>query len=275
MEPFKLTFPETFSIEPWIEKFPHLTAGFTTRDGGVSNGIVTGLNFGFHVADNAVNVKKNREILSDVLGFPLDRWVGAEQIHDVEIKKVTRSDSGKGADSYATSFKGTDGFFTDESSVLMTMCFADCVPLFFVSPEKRLLGVAHAGWKGSVGDIAGEMVSVFSGKGADPAEVLSVIGPSICEKCYVVDERVIKLVENILEGVEKNTYNQISEGQYALDLKELNRRLLIKAGLKDENILVTKYCTSCSNELFYSHRKEKSAAGRMMAFIGWKEDYQP
>ncbi|WP_234969312.1 peptidoglycan editing factor PgeF [Bacillus massilinigeriensis] len=273
MEPFKRFAKEFFSIIEWMEMFPGLTSGFTTRNGGVSAGQVNGLNFGYHVKDEQKNVTRNRKSLSKSIGFPLHTWVGAEQTHETKIQRITSGDRGMGASSYDTSFKGIDGFYTSESGILLTMCFADCVPLFFIYPEKRWIGIAHAGWRGTVGNIAGEMVSSLVSHGAASEGILAAIGPSICKTCYIVDERIIELVENVLERVDKKPYNQISGGQYALDLKEVNRLMLLKAGLKEEHILVTGHCTSCSNEIFYSHRKEKFSAGRMAAFIGWKEAF--
>ena len=89
--------------------------------------------------------------VAELLEFPAKHWVGAEQTHDIVIKKITKADRGKGSDSYEHSFKGTDGFYTNEEGILLTLCFADCVPLFFIAPETKMIGVAHAGWKGTVG----------------------------------------------------------------------------------------------------------------------------
>jgi polyphenol oxidase len=275
MEPFILKDKEFFSIIEWMDLYPGLEVGFTTKNGGVSQQAFTGLNFGFHVGDEQQAVCQNRLLLANRIDFPLENWVGAEQTHDVQIKKVSKMDQGKGSDNYETSFTGTDGFYTDERGVLLTLCFADCVPIYFIEPEKRLIGVAHAGWKGTVNGIASEMISKFQQKGANIEKISAVIGPSICKKCYIVDERVIALVKNVLEGVENIPYNQVSDGQFSLDLKEVNRQILSKAGIKGENIFVTGYCTSCHSEHFYSHRRDHGHAGRMMAYIGWKEDSHP
>lgn len=275
MEPFILKSQEYFSLKEWMDRFPGLEAGFTTKNGGVTQQAFTGLNFGFHVGDDQNSVCKNRLLLAEKIDFPLSRWVGAEQTHNIHIAEIAKNDQGRGSDAYESSFSGTDGFLTDEEGVLLTLCFADCVPLYFIEPETRLIGVAHAGWKGTVNGMAGEMINKFQQNGAKTEKISAVIGPSICKKCYIVDERVINLVKNILDGVDILPYNQVSEGQYSLDLKELNRQILIKAGVEPGNIQVTDYCTSCSTEHFYSHRRDKGNAGRMMAYIGWKEDGRP
>lgn len=276
MEPFILKSQEYFSIKEWMERYPGLEAGFTTKNGGVSQlQTFSGLNFGFHVGDEQSSVCENRLLLAEKIDFPLSTWVGAEQTHDIRIAKIDKANQGKGSSDYESSFSATDGFLTSEQGILLTLCYADCVPLYFIEPESRLIGVAHAGWKGTVHGIAGEMVSKFRQNGAKTENISAIIGPSICKKCYIVDERVINLVKNILDGVDILPYNQVSEGQYSLDLKELNRQILVKAGVKDANIEVTDYCTSCHSEHFYSHRRDKGNAGRMMAYIGWKEDSRP
>ncbi|PLR97363.1 peptidoglycan editing factor PgeF [Bacillus sp. T33-2] len=275
MEPFILGPEEAFFIQEWMENNPGLVAGFSTKNGGVSGEEFSTLNLGFHVGDSREAVCQNRMILSEKIAFPLKSWVGAEQTHEVNIKKATKSDRGKGAADYGTSYTATDGFFADEKGILLTLCFADCVPLFFLSPETGHVGLAHAGWKGTVHGIGKRMAAKFAANGVSPGRILAVIGPSICEKCYIVDNKVISLVQNILEGVEKKPYNQIKENQYHLDLRELNKQLLLNAGVREENIKVTGLCTSCHNEHFYSHRRDRGAAGRMIAFIGWKEDYLP
>lgn len=275
MEPFILSKDEFFSIKEWMERYPGLEAGFTTKNGGVSKQAFSGLNFGFHVGDEQGAVCQNRLLLANKINFPLDSWIGAEQTHGVRIQKVSKKDQGRGSEDYDSSFNDTDGFFTDETGILLTLCYADCVPLYFIEPDSRLIGAAHAGWKGTVSGIGAEMINKFQQNGAKTEKISAVIGPSICKKCYIVDERVILLVKNVLEGVESLPYNQVSEGQYSLDLKELNRQILLKAGVKNENIHVTDFCTSCHSEHFYSHRRDKGNAGRMLAYIGWKEDSRP
>jgi YfiH family protein len=272
MEPFVLQNNPYFLLENWMNQFPHLMAGITSKNGGYSEGEFKSLNLGFHVGDVLKDVRLNRSEISTRLEFPLDSWIGAEQTHNDTILKVTRADRGKGAECYDDSLKDTDGFYTDEKGILLTLCYADCVPLFFIAPERGVIGVAHAGWKGTVKQIAKKMVELWQTEGIAPEQIFAVIGPSICEKCYIVDKRVIDFVQKVLEDVEKKPYNLINEGQYSLDLREVNRLLLLKAGIPEQQILVTGYCSSCDREHFFSHRRDHGRTGRMLSFIGWKED---
>ncbi|AZU61444.1 peptidoglycan editing factor PgeF [Neobacillus mesonae] len=271
MEPFVRNNQSYLAIESWKDQFPGLVAGITTKSGGVSKGNFETLNLGFHVGDEVNDVCVNRKEVARQLDFSLNHWVGAEQIHDIVLKKVGQEDRGKGSDSYDQSFKGTDGFYTNEDGVLLTLCYADCVPLFFIAPKSRMIGTAHAGWKGSVGQIARRMVVSWEDEGIEAKDIHVVIGPSICENCYIVDNRVVKLIENILEDVDRKPYNLVSDGQFSLDLRELNRMLLIAAGVPERQIMVSGFCTSCDRELFFSYRRDQGRTGRMLSFIGWKE----
>lgn len=272
MEPFILEEKEFFIIDDWRKKEPSLLAGFSSKNGGTSTPPYFSLNLGFHVGDRTLDVCKNRRIMANLVEFPNEAWVGAEQTHGIHVHKVTEKDKGKGALHYDSSFKSTDGFFTMEKGMMLTLLFADCVPLFFFAPKRNAVGIAHAGWKGTVGGIAAKMIEVFQEEDIPSSDILVTIGPSICEKCYIVDNPVITLVQNILEDVEEKPYNLIKENQFLLDLKLLNKQILIRNGILEKNIQITKYCSSCHSDHFFSHRRDKGKTGRMMGFIGIKED---
>lgn len=272
MEPFSLKDKEFFIIKEWTDRFPKVVAGFTTKNGGCSVNEFEGLNVGLHVNDSYEAVSQNRKHLAGLLGFSSDTWVGAEQTHETRIQKVSKEHRGKGSLVYEDSFKGTDGFFTYDKGILLTLCYADCVPLYFLHEQTGAIGIAHAGWKGTVGGIGREMAKLYSDEGIDIQEVHAVIGPSICKNCYIVDDHVITKVQKILEDVEAKPYNLIKDNQYQLDLKELNKQILMRAGIMEENMMITKYCTSCCADSFFSHRRDGGRTGRMMSFIGWKEE---
>ncbi|MCA1053433.1 peptidoglycan editing factor PgeF [Rossellomorea aquimaris] len=270
MEPFHKEDESFYAIKGWNGRFPGLIAGISTRHGGVSEDSFDSMNMGLHVGDDQEKVRENRSLLSDSLGFPLERWVGAEQTHGHSIWEVTPPDMGKGSHSYATSIKDTDGLMTDNRDLLLTMCYADCVPLYLLDGQTGRIGVAHAGWKGTVEEIGPAMVKAFMKKGSLVKDIEVVIGPSICEKCYVVDDRVLDRVKKVLEDETDLPYNLKEEGQYHLDLKKVNKRLLLQSGLQETQIQTSGYCSSCSND-FFSYRRDQGKTGRMMSFIGLKE----
>ncbi|MBE2946107.1 peptidoglycan editing factor PgeF [Anoxybacillus flavithermus] len=253
-----------------FDGWENVSVAFTTKRGGVSTGAFATLNLGMHVADDCDVVYENRKKVAEQLNVSLDRWVCADQVHGVHIEKVTNNHAGKGVRAYDTAVPHTDGLYTSEQDLMLALCFADCVPLYFFSPSKKLIGLAHAGWKGTVHNIAGEMVKRWEEEGVAPQHIHVVIGPSIGRCCYVVDDRVIEFVQKALVNSPQSLYNETSKGQYALDLKEMNKQLLQQAGVPGERIAVSSYCTSCERSLFFSHRRDGGKTGRMMALIGWR-----
>lgn len=244
-------------------------AGFSTRKNGVSKEPFASLNLGFHVPDHHVDVLTNRKILSNDINAPLENWVVAEQVHSNEIAHITRNEQGLGATSHDNAIAGKDGIYTDEKGIMLAALYADCVPLFFYSSDAQRVGIAHAGWKGTTKDIAGEMIQIWQKDGISPQDIVTAIGPSIGKCCYEVDDKVIDSVKQVV-GASENFYTQNDNGKYQLDLKAVNKRLFVKAGIKEENIFVSNYCTSCS-DLFFSHRSDKGKTGRMMGYIGLEE----
>ena len=264
---------EVLYLDAWSSIMPELIVGFTTKKGGYSKGEFAAFNLGLHVHDDVSDVHLNRRKLGDILQFPLEKWVCSEQIHDNHIAKVGKKDSGKGVWDYSTAIPKADGLYTDEINILLTLGFADCVPIYFASPSRGLIGLAHAGWKGSVKNIAGQMVRIWRDKeGVKVDDVYAAIGPSIGECCYIVDDRVINQVNELLGESASIVYNETMIGQYALNLKELNRLALIKEGVPSRNIIISQFCTSCEDGLFFSHRRDNGKTGRMMSFIGRKEE---
>lgn len=271
-EPFISQTNQYFFIQPWCIQDQQLIAGFTTREGGESKLPYSSFNLGLHVHDEEISVIKNREKLASQLHFPTSNWVCTEQIHDNHIKKVSKLDAGKGVHHYTDSIKGTDGIYTSDHNILLTSAYADCVPLYFYAPTKQLIGLAHAGWKGTVKDIAGKMVQLWTEQEkVAPEDIYVTLGPAIEKCCYVVDDRVIDQVKNIISENQFFPYEEICKGQYRLHLKQLNHYLLRQAGVPENNILISSYCTSCKNDLFFSHRKDGGKTGRMLSFIGFRK----
>ena len=271
-EPFVSAHDSFYIIKDWHEVIPGLVAGFSTKIGGKSTGDFDSLNTGFHVNDRLEDVIANRQKLGGLLGLPAEAWIGACQTHGNRIACVTRLDSGKGALSYDSSLPDTDGLYTEEKGILLTLCYADCVPLYFLSKKYERVGTAHAGWKGTVLGIGANLVERWKEDGIEPKEIEAVIGPSICENCYKVDSRVIDRARQWISDLHPLPFSPVAgeAGQFHLSLQKLNKLILMRSGIPPENIRLTKWCTSCSAE-FFSHRRDKGKTGRMLGFIGWKE----
>ncbi|WP_347550425.1 peptidoglycan editing factor PgeF [Pseudalkalibacillus hwajinpoensis] len=271
-EPFQNTVSMTslaLSFSDKADRGHALTAGFSTRKNGVSQAPFSSLNLGFHVQDQPEDVLSNRMTLGNAIDYPIDHWVVGEQVHGALLAKVSTSDCGRGVRDHKDAIKDVDGLYTDDHDVLLTALYADCVPLFFYAPSVGRVGIAHAGWKGTTKDIAGEMIRAWKADGITSEDIYTAIGPSIGKCCYEVDDGVIDQVKTVVEESEVFFVSK-PNGKFQLDLKAVNRSLLRKAGIQENHIATSDYCTSCSS-LFFSHRNEKGRTGRMMGYIGLGE----
>lgn len=271
-EPFKLQQSVLF-IEPWNSLNPNIVAGFSTRNGGYSKEPFHTMNLGLHVNDTRDDVIRNREQLSRLIGAPLHTWICGEQIHGDKIAKVFNTDIGKGSTQMETAIKGVDGLYTRDYNTFLFSAYADCVPLYFFAKTKDIIGVAHAGWRGTATNIGGKMISKWiSEEDIAVEDIVVCIGPAIGKCCYIVDDYVMEQIANSLDGVVTNEiYEKVSPGQYRLDLKAANYEMIRKSGVLSEQIEVSNYCTSCHSDLFFSHRKSQGKTGRMLSFIGMKD----
>ncbi len=269
-EPFVLREQNYLTVEPFEQLENSLIVGFSTRKSGFSVNPYASLNLGLHVADDHNKVIENRRKLADDIDMPLSSWVFSEQVHGNTIKKITKSDSGLGTLDNSEAIKGTDGLYTKEKNILLASLYADCVPLYFFSPTYNMVGLAHAGWKGTVSLIGPNMIRSWAeGEGIPVQSIYVAIGPSISQSNYEVDKYVLDKVKKVIVNSKKLPYKEIKNNKYLLDLKLLNKQLLIEAGVLEEHIFVSNYCTFNESDMFFSYRREERT-GRMMSFIGMK-----
>ena len=248
----------------------NLIHGFSTRHSGCSRPPYDSLNLAFHVGDDPEAVIENRKRLCHALNFDLTDLTAGEQIHADTIRIVTDQDRGCGAFSYDNAFKGTDGFITNQTGVVLSSYYADCVPLFIFDPIQRVVALAHGGWKGTLKRIGAKtirtMIQNFKTK---PEDCLIGIGPSIGPCCYEVDEKVLAPLK--IEFPYWRDLIESMDGQkWFLDLWETNRKTFLEIGVKPENIEVSGLCTSCHHDLFFSYRAENGQTGRMASIIALK-----
>ncbi len=240
--------------------------GFSTRLGGVSEGCYKSMNLGQYRGDSPDRVQQNYEIISQAMGFDCKHLVVSNQVHGVEIKTVTKDDTNKGI---FYNQQPCDGLITKEPDVVLTTQYADCVPLFFVEKNNKAIGMAHAGWKGTVESIAKwtieKMADMF---GVQPKDLLVGIAPSIKQCCFEVDKDVADIfVKKLPWSVE---YIVPKQDKYNINLQAINARIITDCKVPIENIEITEYCTKCNEELFFSHRRDGTNRGAMAAFLGIK-----
>ncbi|MFD2116212.1 peptidoglycan editing factor PgeF [Paenibacillus yanchengensis] len=267
-----------FNIDKWMQHNKRLTVGFTGRQGGSSSGEYRSLNMGLHVGDDAPDVIANRKLVSQAIMWPFTAWTCTEQVHSNRVCVIDQALRGKGKDSHHDAIKKCDALITNEVGTLLVSYYADCVPLFFYDKVHSAIGLAHAGWRGTVQEIAKETIEAMTKHyGTDPAQLQVAIGPSIGQCCYEVDQSVISEVERLANRYQVNPAEQKwiettnSSGKAQIDLKEINRQIMMEAGILPIHIELTTYCTGCRTDLFFSHRMENGKTGRMASWIGLTE----
>lgn len=224
--------------------------GFSTRIGGVSKGIYADMSVGLLIGDEKENVYKNYELLGDAIGFEWERLSSPHQVHDTFIRRVDEADAGSGIVKPLRA-EGVDGQITDTPGLPLIVYGADCVPMLFADPVKRVIGTAHGGWRGTVNGIASRMIGMFKDEfGSEPNDIYVAIGPSAGKCCYEVDEKVASEFLKIDESLAESK----GAGKYMVDLWETNKLLLKKEGVLEDHISVTEICTICNSDIFHSHR---------------------
>ncbi|MEQ6387751.1 peptidoglycan editing factor PgeF [Bacillaceae bacterium S4-13-58] len=265
-EPFQMVSSSLLAIDEWQKIEPTLSVGFTTKIGGESRAPYQSLNLAYHVADDPDRVTENRKRVAEDLGFPLTQWIMGEQIHGKKVVRVGGKDAGLGSIDNQSNIAQVDGLITNEKNLLLVAAFADCAPLYFWDPVSGNIGLAHAGWRGTVQGIGTEMLRQFLEAGSKMKDIKIAIGPCIGQPYYEVDTVVIDQIP--AQYHRESMISQVDFAHYLLNLKEVNRQILLDFGACPGNILTTNYCTHEDSSLFYSHRRDQGKTGRMLAYIG-------
>lgn len=246
---------------PHMEGWSDLTQAVFGRLGGVSQGDFASLNLSFAVEDDHDRVRANRAIAARTVGWGSDRYVSARQVHGRRAVHVVRDMAG-GPD-----LPETDVLVTAEPGVLLLLKFADCVPVILWDPVARVVGIAHAGWRGTVAGAPAAAVEMMVERfGSNPGDILAGIGPSIGPCCYHIGPDVEKAVSQVFAGV--GVLHDSGAGDVRLDLWAANAETLMRSGVSEERIATSGICTRCHSDLFFSHRASGGAAGRFGAVAG-------
>lgn len=241
--------------------------GFTTRHEGVSRPPYNSLNLGTSTLDAAHNVEGNRRLLAHAFGSRPERFVAVTQVHGIDLLVI---------DAPNPEFRHfqaleCDGIVTNQPGVMLGVSVADCVPVLLLDPELKVVAALHAGWKGTARNIVGKgveaMVSVF---GSNPRAILAAVGPAISPCCYEVDAPVLEAFRTQGGGYERFA-EPAGAGKWRLDMPAAIVAQLADAGVPDQNIETSGQCVSCTQELFFSYRRDHGETGRQMGFIMLKE----
>lgn len=247
--------------------------GFSTRLGGVSEGVYASMNLGFNRGDMDARVHENYRRMAHALDMNYDRMCLSKQTHTTNVRIVTEEDAGNGLHK-PLPYDDVDGLITNVKDMPLVTFYADCVPLFLYDPVKEVVALSHSGWRGTVGKIGkvtvDKMVEAFGCKRED---IICGVAPSICKDCYEISNDVAeefrkafgKQAEESL--LRPSTFNPDDPDKYMLNLWEACRLVFIEAGISEDHIEITDYCTRCNPELFYSLRIMGANRGSLAAFI--------
>ena len=249
-------------------KIPWLAHGFSTRIGGVSTGCYASMNLGLLKSEPYETVAENYRRLGSAVGFDWTRAVLSWQTHTTNVRKITEADAGKGT-VRDRDYRDVDGFITNVPEIPLVTFYADCVPLYFVDPVHRAIGLSHSGWRGTVSRMGSETLKAMKREyGTDPDDVIAAIGPSICGNCFEVGPEVVETFAKAFTKEQMKTICHPGEGDRSfLDLWKTNRIVLMEAGVRPEHILLTNACTRCNPDLLYSHRIMGTERGNLAAVL--------
>lgn len=246
--------------------------GFSTRFGGVSTGIYASMNLSFSRGDEERSVLENYKRIAGAIGIPFESIVTSDQTHTTNVRKVGKEDCGNGVRK-PRPYTEVDGLITDEPGVTLATFYADCVPLYFVDPVQRSIGLSHSGWRGTKDKMGKVTVEAMRREfGTNPKDVIAAVGPSICQDCYEVSEDVAEAFADAFRPeLHRKLFYKKKDGKYQLNLWEANRQVLLEAGILEKNIQMPNLCTCCNPEFLFSHRASKGKRGNLGAFLMLKE----
>ena len=291
---------------PLLERTGLVKHCFTTRCGGVSEGVFSSMNLSFTRGDDRKAVETNFRRLAGALDVDYEKFVFTDQTHTVNVRKVTAEDAGGGL-TRERGYTDVDGLITDVPGIVLSTFYADCVPLYFVDPVHRAIGMSHSGWRGTVARMGEVTLRAMEREyGTKPGDVICAIGPSICQDCYEVGEDVAEAFREAFPGHEEeilqkkspqraeNAENGRNERQgergqqdereqrvegrmqeknaesgqkYQLDLWKANEIVLLRAGVLPEHLAVTDICTCCNPKILFSHRASHGKRGNLGGFL--------
>lgn len=250
-----------------LSEINFINHAFSTRLGGVSKGEFTSMNLAFNRGDDENNVTENYKRICKSAGFEYESLTASAQDHHTFVRKVTKENTGVGIYK-PRDLSSVDALITNEKRVTLVTYYADCTPLFFVDTKNKAIGLAHAGWRGTVGRIGEKVIKkMVEEYSSNPSDLVCAIGPAISVCCYEVDKPCADEFYK-LQNLDSTKFIFPKKNQkYMIDLLECNRQILVDAGVKPENITLSDVCTNCNSELLWSHRATKGHRGTMSAFM--------
>lgn len=240
---------------------------FSTRLGGVSGGEFTSMNLSFGRGDSDANVHENYRRLCKAAGFLYESLTASKQIHETVVRRVSGENRGVGIRKPAD-MPSVDALVTNDHNVTLVTYYADCTPVFFVDPKVKAIGLAHAGWRGTVGEISKKVVEKMTADfGTNPSDLICAIGPVIGKCCYEVSLDCAGEFTRLFGADSPVITKTDNPDKFMIDLALANKLVLVDSGVKEENIVISDLCTRCNSDLLWSHRATGGKRGTMSAFM--------
>ena len=267
---------------------------FSTRFGGVSEGYLSSLNFSYtKEGESAEAVTENYKRMAGALDVDSRRMVVSWQTATTNVRVVTKRDEGKGI-FRERDYRDIDGLICNVPGITLVTLYADCVPLYFLDPVQKAIGLSHSGWRGTVLGMGKETIRAMdTAYGCDPSDLICCIGPSICKDCFEVGGEVAaaflksfgaedasRIIYRAVHADGKEPVSRadimhlavtglgsLHEEKYYIDLWEANRIVLQRAGVPAEHIFTAGLCTKCNSDQMWSHRASGNRRGNLAAFL--------
>lgn len=250
------------------QRVPH---AFTTRFGGISEGIYASLDLGLNRGDDESRVRENYRRVCAALEVEMDKLVLTSQIHEDTVRKVTLDDAGKGLDKSID--YSADGLMTNVAGLTLVAFGADCLTILLYDPVQRVIANVHAGWRGTALGIVDRAVERMKTEyGSEPSDLVSAIGPGISACCFETHEDVPSAMWTALGEEVSEFVVKMENGKYKVDLKGINTLRLKRCGVMTTKIDISPDCTMCAHEKYWSHRYTKGRRGSQAAFLSLPED---
>jgi len=247
-----------------LKECDFITHAFCTRCGGVSEGMFANLNFSLREGDKEEMVSRNWEILASSFDLSVEQLFMAKQVHKDGICVLDDDPDSVLSAKRAPDF---DAIISNRPHLAIGILTADCVPVLLVDITKRVIGIVHAGWKGTSLNIAAKAVDTFVRRfSSRTTDIIATIGPAIGHCCYQVDDVVFEAMKEA--GHRDSFFSKCNErGKWMFDLPLANSLQIRNAGIPSENISIVNVCTSCHYDAFFSHRRDRGNTGRQLSFI--------
>lgn len=258
-----------------LSGFENIVHGLTYRVPGM--GKADG-NIGYSGGRDRDDAWQMRQLWASAIGFDASRFVNVGQVHGNDVIRAYADDAGQGARPDSTVIGYADALITDAPGVFLSTMHADCLPILLVDPARPAIAAVHAGWRGTVADVAGNAVRAMQKEfGSDPGEIRAFLGPAIGVCCNEIGDEVIdawrEQARNMGPLAELAITRPVVKQHF--DVPRANSLLLQRAGLQPQHMEISPICTKCSLDSWFSHRGHGPSAGRQAAFIGIRAEEEP